>query len=120
MRKLSRSLLAATVGERIRQFREERGWDIRGLAARAEIQPSWLEIYEAGLRLPRVYTLYRLADILQVSVASLLEEEAPEMALADRRLLRELRRIQKLDPDDKRAVVELLESVTRGLEELRR
>ena len=84
-----------------------------------EIPVRWLEEYEAGLRLPRTYTLYRLADVFQVSFASLLGEEPPERPLVDDRLLAELRRIQRLDVDDRRVLAELLGTVTTGLERFR-
>jgi transcriptional regulator with XRE-family HTH domain len=119
MRKFSRAALAAIVGERVRRFREERNWDIRELATVLEIPVRWLEEYEAGLRLPRTYTLYRLADVFQVSFSSLLGEEPPERPLVDDRLLAELRRIQKLDVDDRRVLTELLGTFTTGLEKFR-
>ena len=119
MRKFSRAALAAIVGERVRRFREERNWDIRELATVLEIPVRWLEEYEAGLRLPRTYTLYRLADIFQVSSSSLLGEEPPERPLVDDRLLAELRRIQRLDVDDRRVLTELLATFTSGLERFR-
>lgn len=119
MRKFSRAVLAAVVGRRVRRFREERSWSVRELATVLEIPEKWIEDYEAGLRLPRTYTLYRLADIFQVSFATLLAEDPPERPLADDRLLAVLRRIQELDVDDRRALAELLEAVTAGLARFR-
>jgi transcriptional regulator with XRE-family HTH domain len=115
MRKLSRAALAVVVGRRVRRFREERNWSVRELATVLEIQEQWIEDYEAGLRLPRTYTLYRLADVFQVSFATLLAEEPPERPLVDDRLLAELRRIQELEVDDRRALAELLRTVASGL-----
>jgi transcriptional regulator with XRE-family HTH domain len=119
MRKFSRAALAAIVGERVKRFREERNWNIRELATVLEIPVRWLEEYEAGLRLPRTYTLYRLADIFQVNFSSLLGEEPPERPLVDDRLLAELRRIQRLDVEDRRVLTELLATFTTGLERFR-
>lgn len=119
MRKFSRAALAAVVGRRVRYFREERNWSVRELATVLEIPEKWIEDYEAGLRLPRTYTLYRLADIFQVSFATLLAEDPPERPLVDDRLLAELRRIQELDVDDRRILAELLRAVTTGLKRFR-
>lgn len=119
MRKLSRAALAAVVGRRVRRFREERNWSVRELATVLETQERWIEDYEAGLRLPRTYTLYRLADVFQVSFATLLAEDPPERPLVDDRLLAELRRIQELEMDDRRVLAELLGTVRAGLERFR-
>lgn len=119
MRKLSRAALAVVVGRRVRRFREERNWSVRELATVLETQERWIEDYEAGLRLPRTYTLYRLADVFQVSFATLLAEDPPERPLVDDRLLSGLRRIQELEVDDRRVLAELLEAVTAGLTRFR-
>lgn len=119
MRKFSRTALARTVGERLRRFREERNWKVEELATVLALPSKLIEEYEAGLRLPRTYTLYRLADTFKVSFASLLAEEPPERPLIDDRLLSELRRIQELDLEDRRIVTELLGTVTTGLEAFR-
>lgn len=119
MRKFSRAALAAIVGARVRRFREERNWSVRELATVLEIPVKWIEDYEAGLRLPRTYTLYRLADVFQVSFATLLAEDPPERPLVDDRLLAELRRIQELEVDDRRVLAELLGTVAAGLEKFR-
>ena len=63
---------SSTVGQYIRQLREERGLSLRGLAAAAKVDAPWLSKVERGIYLsPGPRELWRLAQALDVETADL-------------------------------------------------
>jgi plasmid maintenance system antidote protein VapI len=70
-RKLMRPDLARRVGENLRAERTRRGLSLRALARVSGIAAPNLSNLENGHTSPRLETLGRLADVLGVSVASL-------------------------------------------------
>jgi transcriptional regulator with XRE-family HTH domain len=118
-RRLQRASLAATVGRRIRSFREERGWSSEALATMLSIPAAWVRDYESGVRLPRAYTLHRLAEVFSTSVGALLGDSPPEQALTEQVLLLQFRRIQGLGLQDRKAVSDLLKTLLDSLERAR-
>ncbi|MCU1528914.1 MAG: family transcriptional regulator [Frondihabitans sp.] len=68
----------ATLGHRIRHFRQERGLTLAELGATLELSTSQLSLMENGKREPRVSLLGTIATALGVTVADLLEKEAPD------------------------------------------
>lgn len=77
MRTGSRRLTPEDVGRRIRTARMGRGWTNEELGRRMGANWRTVQRWQAG-RLPRLPTLLRLADVLGVPHAHLLEaEEAP-------------------------------------------
>lgn len=66
----------STVAERVRRLREERGETQFSLATRAGVTPSTIARLESGKYQPRVGTLTRLAEALDVSLAALIGDAA--------------------------------------------
>ena len=62
------------VCKKIRQLREDRGWSVRGLAARAEISPSALSQIEAGQNSPSIATLEKICAALQIPIAAIFDD----------------------------------------------
>lgn len=62
--------------ENLRRRRKELGLSQEELGARAKIQMADISRYESGSRDPRITTLARLADALDMSIADLLEGSA--------------------------------------------
>jgi transcriptional regulator with XRE-family HTH domain len=113
------SELAAVVGARIRAFRRERRWTREHLATLLEIKVSWLAGYEEGRALPPTYTLYQLAGAFGVSVAAFLDETPRDRPLSLDEALALLRRIESLEPADRREVSAFLATLLRVLEAIR-
>ncbi|HEX2070577.1 MAG TPA: helix-turn-helix transcriptional regulator [Thermoleophilaceae bacterium] len=59
--------------ENLRRRRKELGLSQEQLGARADIQMADISRYESGSRDPRVTTVARLADALEVPIGELLE-----------------------------------------------
>lgn len=64
----------ATLGSRIRQFRENRGLSQESLAKRLEVSRPTLSLIETGGRKLRAEEIKRLADIFNVSVDALFDD----------------------------------------------
>lgn len=61
-------------GERIRVFREQRGYTLQELSRRANLSLSYLSEIERGTKKPSLKTLEKIAGVLNVEKAQLLEE----------------------------------------------
>jgi transcriptional regulator with XRE-family HTH domain len=67
----------ATLGQRIRHFRSQRGLTLDGLGAEVGIAGSQLSLMENGKREPRLSVLTAIARALDVELADLLDERPP-------------------------------------------
>ena len=68
-------------GQAVRQLREARGWSQEELAARAELNRSYLGEIERGAATPSLATLAKLALALELSLADLMRRfERPSTA----------------------------------------
>jgi len=108
--------LAALVGSKIRSFRLERGWTEADLATVLRLPRAYVERYEAGLMLPRTYTLYQLSLAFGITLGSLIDEPARDSVNTE--LVRSLRRLQALLPRHRTVVVEFLETLLSTMERL--
>lgn len=61
-----------SVGERLAQRRQERGWTQADLAERLETSPMMVSHWELGRRTPGAGSLVRLCDVLDCSADWLL------------------------------------------------
>ncbi len=64
-----------SLGERIRQFRAERGLQQRQLAEKADLTPSMVSQIESERLTPSLHTLGKIAAALGVSIASLFDQK---------------------------------------------
>ena len=62
---------AATLGKRIVELRNRRGWNQKELARRARLRPARLSTLESGAKRPNVEELARLAESLGVKMDDL-------------------------------------------------
>jgi len=103
-----------TFGRRLARLRKDAGYSQRSLAAEIGISYRMVAYYEAQTTtLPPATTLEALADALGLSVDQLLgrkpvtARKAPE----NQRLLRELRRVEKLPPRARQSVLEHIDGL---------
>jgi transcriptional regulator with XRE-family HTH domain len=67
---------ARTVGERVRELRQERGWSLRELAARAEVSHQYVDFLEKGRRIKLDLSRVRkLADAFGLPLAELIGDQ---------------------------------------------
>lgn len=67
--------LLKKIGLRIKQLRAENGLSQRELGYKIDVEKSNISRLEAGLFNTKVYTLYRVAEAFDLSLAELLELE---------------------------------------------
>lgn len=63
-----------TLGERIREAREARGWKQKELAARVSVEPMTVSRWERGVNQPDIDTLRVLAQATQTPLSFFVEE----------------------------------------------
>lgn len=67
-----------TVGMRIKEAREEKGWTTAQLASRLEVSITQKRYYESGVTIPSFLKMAKIADVFDISLdwfALGLEEE---------------------------------------------
>tara|TARA_R110002050_G_scaffold167468_1_gene298257 strand:+ start:22257 stop:22475 length:219 start_codon:yes stop_codon:yes gene_type:complete len=65
--------LQEKIGERIRQLRESKGISQQNLAAICNFEKSNLSRIEAGRTNPTIFTLFKISQALEVSIAELVD-----------------------------------------------
>jgi XRE family transcriptional regulator, regulator of sulfur utilization len=76
--------LSGRFGQAVRQLRERRGWSQEELAARAELNRSYLGEIERGAAMPSLATVAKLAGALEISLADLMSHcEAASPAILE-------------------------------------
>ena len=69
-----KEILMSRVGERMSFLRHEKKLTLRQLATRAGVSPSLLSKIEVGSSSPSLFTLYRVAKSLEISLGSFFED----------------------------------------------
>ena len=62
-----------SLGKRIRQLRQDRGWSQERLANEASMHRTYMWGIEQGVRNPSIRHLTRIADALKISLSTLFE-----------------------------------------------
>ena len=73
------------IGQKIRACRRSKGWSMEKLAEETELSVSYIYKIEGGSMHLTVRTLFRIADVLDVSASEILQND--EQTKVDRRLL---------------------------------
>lgn len=106
---MSPPCIARAFGERLRRERIEAGLTQQQVAERAEMDPAEISRYEKGVRSPRLNTVVRLADALEISPSILVQTDESEALEADIAAVVALLRCRSYDQVHRvREVVELL------------
>lgn len=71
-----REKISYKIGERIRDFRVDRGMSQEALALSSEINPTYLGRLERGEKCPTVDTLYKISQGLKIPLSKLLDISA--------------------------------------------
>jgi len=65
--------LQLTIGNRIKKLRESVNMPQQNLAAKCNMEKSNLSRLESGGTNPTIYTLYKIADCLDISISELVQ-----------------------------------------------
>lgn len=77
--------IGRSIGQKIKQLREAKGWSINQLGLYAGVTPSTIARMEKGESEPPISTLLRIAKALNVSLEELLKDE--QIKLGDEELV---------------------------------
>ncbi len=111
-------------GQRLARFRREAGLTQQQLAEQTGISRRMIGHYETQASAPPTHVLPKLARAFNMTVDELLEVAKPSDQLddaprstVDLRLWRKLRQIQRLPPQKRRAVIQVLDGFLAGVED---
>jgi transcriptional regulator with XRE-family HTH domain len=99
---------------KLRELRQARGLTQARLAELLEVSPRVYNRWETGAAAPRLDTVVRLADILEVSLDVLVGRKDPDsdtLRIRNPQLHSLYRQIDRLSDEDQRALVVLLDSL---------
>lgn len=112
-------MFARLFGPRLRSLRQERGFTQRDFATRIHATVAQVCRYERGQSLPAAETLVGIASVLGVDFNTLLGVDSSLPArphLVDVPLLERFRELEKLDKQDRDAVLRILDAVIKNRE----
>ena len=101
-----------TFSNRLKKLRMEKGFSQRTFTKKVDLNYSQYNRYERGDSIPTTETISKLATALGVSVDFLLEGKTQDAATAnfeDKDLLRLFERLEKLPPEDKNSIKDVID-----------
>ena len=108
-----------TFGTKVAALRKGLKLSQTELARQLGTSVSVISRYERGEMSPSIENARRLADALGTSIAYLLGDPGDDDLLGDRELVRRLRAVQQLNPDERERVYFTLDAVLRELQNRR-
>lgn len=100
-----------TIAERIRLYRQQKGFSQSELAELSGVNNKSLSRYELGTSIPPADALKNIADALGVSADVLLSDD--KISIKDKELLKRFEVIQEMTGDDKNMVLKFLDLTIR-------
>lgn len=100
-----------TIAERIRLYRQQKGFSQAELAEKSTVNNKSLSRYELGSSIPPADALKNIADALGVSADTLLSDDVTSIKDID--LFKKFEVIQDMNDDDKSIVLRFLDLTIR-------
>ncbi len=100
-----------TIAERIRLYRQQKGFSQAELAERSAVNNKSLSRYELGSSIPPADALKNIADALGISSDALLNDDI--VSIKDKDLLQKFEVIQEMNDEDKAIVTRFLDLTIR-------
>lgn len=100
--------------ENIKRLRKKRGWSQTVLAEKIGTHLSHINRIETGKYKPSIDVLMKLADALEASLDYLVsetEEDVKEVKIEDKNLAQRIKLIDSLEPDDRQALIRVIDSM---------
>ena len=99
------------IGDKIKELRRKRNMSQTELGNLVSIHYSHIGKYENNQQVPSTETLKKIADVFEVSVDYLLDDESAssvKVSFQDEDLLRDFKAIEKMPENDKKTIKELI------------
>jgi transcriptional regulator with XRE-family HTH domain len=103
-----------SLGKRVRQLRQRRGWSQQELADRVGVRQKQISSYERDVNVPSGEIFIKLANAFDVSLDYLAQrapESAPQVTIADLELLERIQYVDRLADDDRALVKQVMDLV---------
>ena len=103
-----------TLADRIKHLRKQKGWSQTELAEQIGVHLSHINRLETGKYKPSLGVLKKLAYALDVSLDTLageIDEPFAEITIEDKSLAQRLKLMESLEPEDKQAVIRVIDSM---------
>lgn len=100
-----------TLGNRIKQLRQQRGWSQAQLANKLNVHQKQISGYERDIHSPSIELLVRLAELFNVSLDYIAfdnREEKNIIPIADRELMQVVQQIDQLSAEDRATIKAVL------------
>jgi transcriptional regulator with XRE-family HTH domain len=111
----SESVLAKTLGTRLKTLRKEQGLSQRELAEHLRLAKSAIAAFESGRSLPSVTVVVGLAGALNAGVEALLGTTTGGPPPArDPQLMEFVREVSEMDPESRGYVLAILKAISTG------
>ena len=102
------SNLQKIVGERIRNFRKEKGWSQEELADNANLHTTYIGQLERGEKNPTLESIEKIANALGISLEELFRAIQPNILPDDYTLLQIITILQARSVEDQKLVLKML------------
>jgi transcriptional regulator with XRE-family HTH domain len=102
-----------SIGNKIKQLRQERGWSQAQLARQLKVHQKQISGYERNLHEPKTDVVAKIARLFNISMDYLVLDERddlPAVRIGDRELLRRLEEIDRLPECDKGTIKEIIDA----------
>ena len=103
-----------TLGEKIKQLRQEKGYSQTFLEKRSGVNSKLLSKYENGRIIPTADTLRKIAEGLDISADYLIFDNVPKdgrCQLNDLELFERFKEVERMDSENKKMIVNLIDAV---------
>lgn len=103
-----------SMGDKIQRFRKERGWSQKQLAEIIGTSSPIIGRYERGEMTPSVEVAKKLAESFKVIIDYLVDDLDSIADIKDKAMLQRLTDIEKLDQENNKTIVHVIDSLLRG------
>jgi transcriptional regulator with XRE-family HTH domain len=103
-----------TLGEKIKQLRQEKGYSQTFLEKRSGVNSKLLSKYENGRIIPTADTLRKIAEGLDISADYLIFDNVPKdgrCQLNDLELFERFKEVERMDSENRKMIVNLIDAV---------
>ena len=107
-------MASMSLGEKIKQLRQEKGYSQTFLEKRSGVNSKLLSKYENGRIIPTADTLRKIAEGLDISADYLIFDNVPKdgrCQLNDLELFERFKEVERMDSDNKKMIVNLIDAV---------
>jgi transcriptional regulator with XRE-family HTH domain len=105
--------MVMSIGDKIKQLRQERGWSQAQLANQLKIHQKQISGYERNLHEPKTDVVAKIARLFNITMDYLVLDERdnlPAVKIGDRELLQRLEEIDRLPEHDKGTIKEIIDA----------